>query len=95
MMLVQEGKPDLDEPITTYLPKLDFIMINRIEKNNLLTLEKSENKITLRHLLSHTSGMTFPGGAQAQPGKIDIIPLDSGVYISKLTPLSFNPGEGQ
>jgi len=45
---VQDGTLDLDEPIATYLP--DFKLYSRYE-------EKPEHKITLRHLLSHTSGL--------------------------------------
>lgn len=45
---VQDGLLELDEPITTYLP--DFKIYSRYE-------EQPENKITLRHLLSHTSGL--------------------------------------
>ncbi len=93
MMLVEEGKLDLDEPVTTYLPELDRLMINRIERDSIQVLEKSAKPITLRHLLSHTSGMRFLGGVQAQTGKIDILPLDNSVFASVLTPLSFEPGE--
>jgi CubicO group peptidase (beta-lactamase class C family) len=45
---VQDGLLDLDEPVTTYLP--DFKVYSRYE-------ESPENKITLRYLLSHTSGL--------------------------------------
>ena len=48
LLAVQDGLLDLDEPITTYLP--DFKVYSRYE-------EQPENKITLKHLLSHTSGL--------------------------------------
>lgn len=48
MLAAQDGLVDLDEPITTYLP--DFKVNSRFE-------EHPERKITLRHLLSHTSGL--------------------------------------
>lgn len=48
MLAVQDGLLDLDEPITTYLP--DFRVNSRYEEN-------PEQKITLRHLLSHTAGL--------------------------------------
>lgn len=48
MMAVQDGLVDLDTPITEYLP--DFKVKSRFE-------EDPERKITLRHLLSHTSGL--------------------------------------
>jgi CubicO group peptidase (beta-lactamase class C family) len=48
LLAVQDGLVDLDEPITTYLP--DFKVNSRYE-------DHPEQKITLRHLLSHTAGL--------------------------------------
>ena len=45
---VQDGLLDLDVPVTQYLP--EFTVKSRFEKN-------PEQKITLRHLLSHWSGL--------------------------------------
>lgn len=49
LFAVQDGLLDLDAPITTYLP--EFTVRSRFE-------ERPERKITLRHLLSHTAGLT-------------------------------------
>jgi CubicO group peptidase (beta-lactamase class C family) len=49
MLAVQDGLVDLDTPITKYLP--DFTVKSRYEQN-------PQEKITLRHLLSHTAGFT-------------------------------------
>jgi CubicO group peptidase (beta-lactamase class C family) len=49
MMAVQDGLLNLDAPITKYLP--DFKVKSRFEDN-------PQEKITLRHLLSHKSGLT-------------------------------------
>lgn len=49
MIALQDGLVDLDTPITKYLP--DFTVKSRYEKN-------PQEKITLRHLLSHTAGFT-------------------------------------
>jgi CubicO group peptidase (beta-lactamase class C family) len=48
LLAVQDGLLELDEPITTYLS--DFKVYSRYE-------EQAESKITLRHLLGHTSGL--------------------------------------
>jgi CubicO group peptidase (beta-lactamase class C family) len=48
MLAVQDGLLELDVPIIEYLPQ--FTVNSRFE-------EKPEKKITLRHLLSHTSGI--------------------------------------
>ena len=49
LLAVQDGLLDLDEPIATYVP--EFKVYSRYEAN-------PEQKITLRHLLSHCAG--FP-----------------------------------
>jgi CubicO group peptidase (beta-lactamase class C family) len=48
LLAVQDGMVDLDEPITTYLP--DLKVYSPYE-------DRPERKITLRHLLGHTSGL--------------------------------------
>jgi len=50
MVAVQDGLLELDVPIIEYLPQ--FTVNSRFEEN-------PEKKITLRHLLSHTSGIAF------------------------------------
>lgn len=49
MMAVQDGLVDLDAPITKYLP--EFTVNSRWQDN-------PQEKMTLRHLLSHTAGFT-------------------------------------
>jgi CubicO group peptidase (beta-lactamase class C family) len=62
MLAVQQGLVDLDEPITRYLP--EFTVKSRFEST-------PENKITLRHLLSHTAGFTHeaPVGGNFEVGR--------------------------
>ncbi|MCM3718837.1 serine hydrolase domain-containing protein [Fictibacillus phosphorivorans] len=52
MKLVQEGKINLDESIYSYLHSFNY------EKENF------ENEITVRHLLSHTSGISSKDGLE-------------------------------
>ncbi|MHC4477088.1 MAG: serine hydrolase domain-containing protein [Planctomycetota bacterium] len=49
MLAVQDGLVELDTPITKYLP--DFTVNSRYE-------DDPQDKITLRHLLTHTAGFT-------------------------------------
>lgn len=60
MIAVQDGLLELDAPIIEYLPQ--FTVNSRFEEN-------PEKKITLRHLLSHTSGIAFeaPVGNGREP----------------------------
>ncbi len=49
MQLVEEGRIDLDTPITRYLPQLNFA-------------DEASGKITVRQLLNHTSGFSTLSG---------------------------------
>ncbi|MDR1023199.1 MAG: beta-lactamase family protein [Prevotellaceae bacterium] len=93
MMLVEEGKLDLDTPVAAYLPELKQMMVRSLKKENFQVLEKAAKSVTLRHLLSHTGGMTFLGGVQEQTGKIDLLSLENSIYVTAITPLLFEPGE--
>ena len=55
MQLVEQGKIDLDTPIEKYLPEINQIEI----LNKDLTTQPRGNPITMRHLLTHTSGFAY------------------------------------
>ena len=78
MMLQEEGKLSVDDPVAKYLPEL----------GNLKTADGKSAKLTLRHLLTHTSGMSEATGEQYKTARSlsDVIPF----YVGK--PLQFEPG---
>lgn len=77
MLLVQEGKIDLDAPVTQYLP--DFR----------LATPEATAKLTVRHLLTHASGMdrVDAGLAGASITRDDLVKMAAGA------PLLAAPGE--
>jgi CubicO group peptidase (beta-lactamase class C family) len=90
MMLVDEGKVRLDEPVATYLPEFkDLWVMGEQEKDHLL-LKHLEQPITIRHILSHTSGLPFKS-LMEQP-TLDQLPLRVAVRSYAMTPLLFAPG---
>jgi CubicO group peptidase (beta-lactamase class C family) len=93
MMLVDEGKLNLDEPVTTYLPELSRLMVSRVKRDGWQVEERLSKPVTLRHLLSHTSGMQWVANIQQQTGKIDVLPFNLSLYATATTPLIFEPGE--
>ncbi|HBT76375.1 MAG TPA: serine hydrolase [Planctomycetaceae bacterium] len=92
MMLVEEGKLDLDAPVVQYLPELAALNViaEQDEKHTLLV--PVETPVTLRHLLSHTSGMAWVPLLQ-QKHKIDILPLSEALTTCEMTPLKNQPGK--
>lgn len=61
MMLVEEGKVNLDDPIGDYLPEVaerEVFSSFDLETGE-YTSAPAENPITVRHLLTHTSGLGY------------------------------------
>jgi CubicO group peptidase (beta-lactamase class C family) len=83
MMLVDEGKVKLDDPVEKYLPELKDLVVGKESK-------KPGHKITVREILSHTSGMPFRS-ADEQP-TLDKLTLREAVASYAKTPLLFEPG---
>jgi len=65
MMLVEDGKLDLDAPVARYLPELQDMRV-AVEKTNPATgktehgLDPAKRAMTVRDLLRHTSGIIAP-----------------------------------
>src|SRR6202140_4917027 len=78
LMLMEEGKLSLDDPIAKYVPELA----------GLKTLDGKTPRITLRHLLTHTSGMGEVTDEETKAARTlsDLVPA----FASK--PLAFEPG---
>src|SRR5260221_9607143 len=78
LMLMEEGKLSLDAPISKYIPEL----------GGLKTADGKTQRITLRHLLTHTSGMGEATDEEAKAARSlsDLVPA----FASK--PLAFEPG---
>ena len=61
MMLWEEGHFKLDDPVWWWLPEFkDPKILNKYKyEDNTYTSKKAENQITIRHLLTHTSGIAY------------------------------------
>ena len=90
MMLVDEGKVHLDDPVQKYLPEFHPGILRVAEDGETVRLEQPRTQITLRELLSHTSGLPFATPVEAQGG--DRYRLVVRVEAYGLTPLGFEPG---
>ncbi len=90
MMLVDEGLVGLDDPVDRHLPEFanPWLAVERDGEHVLL--RKPRHRVTVRHILSHTSGMPFASPLE-QP-TLDMFPLRERVAGYALTPLDFEPG---
>jgi CubicO group peptidase (beta-lactamase class C family) len=90
MMLVDEGKVGLDDPVQKFLPEFaDLWLVEKREKDRLV-LKRPQHPITVREILSHTSGLPF-SSAMERP-TLDLLPLRDAVRSYAMTPLLFEPG---
>jgi CubicO group peptidase (beta-lactamase class C family) len=90
MMLVDEGKVKLDDPVEKYLPEFKGLWVTAERDNEHMLLRKPKHPIMVREILSHTSGLPFKS-AMEEP-TLDLLPLRVGVKSYAMTPLLFEPG---
>ena len=89
MMLVDEGKVKLDDPVEKYLPEFRGQWLAAERDNEHLLLKKPKHPLTVRNILSHTSGLPFKS-AMEEP-TLDLLPLRVAVRSYAMTPLLFDP----
>lgn len=92
MMLVDEGKVSLDDPVSTYVPRMDRLWVVASKDETSMVLKRQARPITLRHLLSHTSGLPFL--TPMLEADLASMSLDQQVLSFTMNPLEFQPGEG-
>jgi len=93
MMLVEEGKLRLNDPVEKHLPEFRDQWVIESKTNTTRSLRKPARPITIRDLMSHTSGMQ----TQPPPGIADLYArghknLAEAVSIFSQQPLEFDPG---
>jgi CubicO group peptidase (beta-lactamase class C family) len=62
MTLYDEGKFDLDDKVSEYIPEFEGMMVYNAETK---TEEPQKDEVTIRHLLTHTSGIPYGWDQQA------------------------------
>ena len=94
--LVEEGRLNLDDPVSKYLPEFATLWVKGLETNDTRTLVKAKNVLTVRMVLNHTGG--FPFEICAKQGNIKGggwsggAPLRQTAAIAAASPLLFEPG---
>ena len=92
MMLVDEGKVSLDDPVTRFISQLEKWMVVEERDPSHVLLKALVHPVTVRHLLSHTSGLTGMSELQQVTGA-DSTPLKARALSSVTGPLQWQPGE--
>jgi CubicO group peptidase (beta-lactamase class C family) len=92
MMLSDEGKVSLDDPVTKFIPQLSKWMVVEEKDSDHVLLKPLVRPVTVRHILSHTSGLTGSSELQQATGS-DSTPLKVRALSSVTGPLQWQPGE--
>lgn len=90
MMLVDEGKVNVDDPVEKYLPEFKGQMLIAEQSGKRTVLKKPAHAILVREVLSHTSGLPFR--SRVEEPTLDGLPLREAVMSYALSPLEFEPG---
>ena len=89
MMLVDEGKVNVDDPVEKYLPEFKGQMLLAEHDQDHAVLRRPGHPLTIRTLLTHTGGLIAHTPLEQH---IDRLPLRENVLIYPLIPLLFEPG---
>ena len=90
MILVDEGRVNVDDPVEKYLPEFRGQMVATEQDAEHLLLRKPAHPITIREILTHTSGLPFKSPLETPT--LDSLPLALAVRSYGSVPLKFEPG---
>jgi CubicO group peptidase (beta-lactamase class C family) len=97
MQLVEQGRLELDAPAANVIPELStFQVLDGWDANGEPRLRPPKRAITLRHLLTHTSGFVYDiwNADMARYASLRNLPrAGSGQNAALRIPLAFDPGE--
>ncbi|MFC1490189.1 serine hydrolase domain-containing protein [Candidatus Latescibacterota bacterium] len=105
MMLYEEGKFLLSDPVSNYIPEFRnmTVLSSEVQDDGSVGTVRARRQITIRHLLTHTSGLTYQWNRQLgrmyyEAGVNHGMLQDNGTIgesVKKLAglPLLFEPGE--
>jgi len=89
MILVDEGKISLDDPVEKFLPEFRGQMVIAEKDKDHVLLRKPSHPITIRNILAHTSGLPFRSPIEVPT--LDRLSLADRVRSYAMAPLDFEP----
>ena len=90
-ILVEEGKLNLDDPVSKYLPEFKELKIAGKDKDGKPTLTPAKNVLTVRMVMNHTGGFPFEIPSKRKKGWPGVSLRDTAKEAASL-PIMFEPG---
>ena len=90
MMLFDEGKVKLDDPVSKYLREFQDVWLAVEQYEDHVLLKRPRRPISVRDLLRHTSGLPFRSAMEVPT--LDALPLGDASRSYAMTPLQYEPG---
>lgn len=90
MMLVDEGKVNVEDPVEKYLPEFKGQMVIAEKDDDHVLLKKPQHPILVREILNHTSGLSFSSALETPT--LDRYHLRDAIRGYAMTSLLFEPG---
>jgi CubicO group peptidase (beta-lactamase class C family) len=59
MMLFEEGKWQLNDPVSKYIPEFANLKVYATDANNNIVMKDQVHQVTMRELMSHSGGFTY------------------------------------
>ena len=85
MLLMQQGRIGLDDAVEKFLPQLGNRQVLKAGATDLADVEPARSSITIRQLLTHTSGLSY---GLFDPGSVIFKAYNEARVLNPLTPLS-------
>ena len=92
-ILVEEGKLNLDDPVSKYLPEFGELWVQESQSNGVRRIVKAKNVLTVRQVMNHTGGFAFElPNFKSMGGWSRRMPLRSVAAMAAALPRQFEPG---
>ncbi len=82
MMLIDEGKLGLDQPLSDILPRFAKMQVQVTPDGSITDLRPAKTPITIRHLMTHTAGLAY---TIIQRGPIKAAYEDAGLIVGRIS----------
>ena len=96
MMLFEEGKWQLEDPVAKYIPEFANLKVLNLDQHNNMSLKDPVHPVTMRELMSHSGGFTYGFFSNTPVDKLqreaDVLNIDNTLdeFIKRVAKLPLN-----